>query len=57
MKKNGGVKMENKNYSNQIIDEVVFSEISVVEMEALEETVTPGFGLICGNSCWGLGCF
>ena len=23
----------------------------------LEETVTPGVGLICGSGCWGLGCW
>jgi hypothetical protein len=47
--------------SNQINDEIVINEISVNDMELLEEAVTPmvtmmDVGLFCGGDCWGIWC-
>lgn len=49
--------MENQKNVNENVKEVLVNEISVEEIESLEETVTPGLGLVCGNSCWGIGCW
>lgn len=49
--------MENKTYLNEKLNEVLVNEISVEEIESLEETVTPGFGFACGNDCFGFGCW
>ena len=49
--------MENINSIETSIKEVMINEISIDEMESLEETLTPVFGIICGNGCWGVGCY
>ena len=42
---------------NNNVNEVEVKEVVLEEITTLEETVTPGIGLVCGNSCWGLACF
>ena len=37
--------------------EFKFDEVKVEEIEVLEETETPAFGIICGGGCWGIGCW
>lgn len=49
--------MENINLIKTSAKEVMINEISIDEMEALEETLTPVFGIICGSGCWGVGCY
>lgn len=39
------------------VNEVEVKEVLLEEVTTLEETVTPGVGLICGSGCWGLGCW
>ncbi|WP_250674434.1 hypothetical protein LZ906_016530 (plasmid) [Paraclostridium ghonii] len=43
--------------NEELAKDVLIKEISVEDIESLEETVTPGVGLVCGNSCWGVACW
>lgn len=32
------------------------NEVNVENIDVLEETETPAFGIFCGGSCWGIFC-
>lgn len=36
--------------------EIRVSEVKVEDIEVLEETATPAFGIFCGGGCWGIAC-
>jgi hypothetical protein len=38
------------------MDKFIFEEVTLEEVETLEDTVTPGLGLYCGNGCLGWYC-
>lgn len=40
------------NEETQQVQEVTFEEI-----ESLEQTEAPAFGIFCGAGCWGIACF
>lgn len=56
---NGGLPMKNlvEKVNEELAKDVLIKEISVEDIESLEETVTPGVGVVCGNSCWGVVCW
>ena len=36
--------------------EFKMNEVKVNDIDILEETEAPAFGIICGGGCWGIGC-
>lgn len=32
------------------------NEVEIENIEVLEETETPAFGIFCGGGCWGIAC-
>lgn len=36
--------------------EFQIEEVKLEEIDILEETEIPAFGIICGGSCWGIVC-
>ena len=57
---------ENKKYSGptqKILSErrknnmeFKMNEVKVNDIDILEETEAPAFGIFCGGGCWGIGC-
>ncbi len=36
--------------------EFKMNEVNVENIDVLEETETPAFGIFCGGGCWGIAC-